>query len=414
MTRLVCSIAALVSSTALIAGASSRTVDYDGGSISITADIVRNVTLPDGYFVTGTVRDSVGSPIFGALVSAVAVDGYSSTAGVSDMSGAFQIAVRASTHRIIVRPPESSSVDPSSFSPLVPSVKQNVVVSSDSTIGDIVLAAGYVVSGRVLPSSGSMTHLNGRILAIPQKQSVPLITGQLGSDPNSNQFAMAVPKGKFTLTFFGGQGFTRSGSSWSLLPMSSYTTSALNISKNLSRNIKVPNGYKLSGTARDTQQRALDGLLYCWPIGGDPTGDGKGTVIPVMNGKFVCYLPKGRCDLTLVPLMDRTYSGKAALTDIPLQMTAADKTLPITASDGIVLSGKVKVAAGAAAAGALIELAPLPVTNGWPPLLAMADSKGQYRVAVPSGSYQLHVWPGSAIGTGAASALPSAVARRLR
>ncbi|MBI2837528.1 MAG: hypothetical protein HYX75_04395 [Acidobacteria bacterium] len=391
-----------VAATSAAASAGPSTADYDGGTIRLSGNATRNFKLPNGVLLTGSAHDDSGNPAVGAPVAATTQDGYQVGRGLTDSTGSFQIALRPGTYSLFVHPPEVLNPNPYSYPRLVRTKVDAVNVTGDTNIGDVQLGNGYVVTGDVKPASSDLHSLVGSLIAIPSGSTdgPPILAQFQYAQPYGpwlNTYMMALPGGSYSLTFFGGQAYSRPSTQWLPLPAASFATSSLTVSKDLSKDIKLARGYKLSGTAADAQRRALDGLLVIIPQGGKPSRDGKASFTVVMNGTFVTYLATGAYDATFFPLMPPTYTGKAARTSRPVTMSAASQTLVITATDGAVLSGKVTDAAGKAAAATTVWLQPISSGNSPAglslPLLALTDAKGQYRLTAPAGSYRLRAAP---------------------
>ncbi|MEW6364342.1 MAG: hypothetical protein AB1714_06850 [Acidobacteriota bacterium] len=156
--------------------------------------------------------------------------------------------------------------------------------------------------------------------------------------------------------------------------------------------MKLPKGSKLSGTVSDKAGRSLHGVLYVCKQGADPSKDGQGTLFNVRNGKFAGYLAAGTYDLVFVPTMDTSYKGTATQTHLSVTVAGADTVLTFKASSGVVVSGKVKDAAGKIAKYGSVAF--YPVSNpgaiaSTVQQVAIIDSKGSFRVCVPPGEYDL-------------------------
>ncbi|MEW6368275.1 MAG: carboxypeptidase-like regulatory domain-containing protein [Acidobacteriota bacterium] len=394
----------------------SRDSDFVLKSLVISGDKVLNIRLPEGHLVSGVVKDSAGSPILGARVGAVDEDGYGGRAGLTDESGAFQIALRPGRYEIAAWPPYSGQADPATFPRLVSATVGHVDVASDVNIGDIVLPDGYVVSGQVTASGRKIGALSGVVVASKtDSKGRPHLAGYAllgGTRDGGTRYAMALPKGKYTRVLTGAQAFSLppppGWGPWNLISASSFVTSPLTVSKDLVRNIVLPAASKLSGSVKDKAGRPLHGVLGISVKGSSPAKDGLATAFVVTNGKFVGCLVPGTYDVVYVPTMDTSYAGKATQTHTEVALTEAARTLNITAEDGIVLSGKVKDAAGKLARFGSVALYPVdaPVTGADTlPQIAKVDKKGSYRLCVPPGEYDVQA--GADRGAGMlASVLP--------
>lgn len=380
-----------------------RTCDYVQKSVTIALDLRMDIPLPDGHMVSGFVKDSTGKPVVGALVTGVDQDGFGSPSSFTNKSGAFSFPVRTGTYDVVAWPPYSTTVDPAKFPRLVRVRVGPFAVADDVETGDMTLLDGYVVSGRVSSDSGTIDALSSKLLASKrEKKGSAVYAARLfaGTEESETRYAVALPKGKYSLTLFGTQAFSipfMYPRKWTLLPACSFVTSDMSVNKDLVRDIKLPRGSELSGTVKDKAGRSLHGELYVRVQGGDPAKDGQATLLAVRNGTFVGYMTPGTYDVIFVPTMERSYLGKATQTITSVTIANAAETLAITAVDGVVVSGRIRDAAGRnVARGSVVLIA---AGNSLAeaeavPLIAVANDKGSYRLCVPPGEYDLHAGPG--------------------
>lgn len=409
----------LISSPAVSPG--ERTVDYDGGEINLTGSLKKSFAMPDGFFLTGTVHDSTGAGVVGGVVSAHGDAPFETGAGLTDAAGAFRISVSAGTYRIIARPPVYYGLpDPSWYVRWIAESVSGVTVTADYNMGDIRLEQGYIVSGNLKPAVSGLFAIAGAVVAIPQGGGgAPVVLGDFASglpdEQTTNPFMFALPKGKYTLAFFGGQIFAKSSNAlnygWVQMPVAAYGATTLSVSKDIKKDISLPKGYKLDGTVADKQKKPLSGVALIIPAGGNPAVDGKALFAPIMNGKLITYLPAGSFSLTILPLMPPTYTGKAAETTTSMTMTTAGLTKAFTANDGAVLSGKVTDAKGAAVNGAQVLLDPASLSPTTTPLspITVTDASGNYRLTAPAGRYRLRAFPPGLVSASVSSQLMSSM-----
>ncbi|MBI2837323.1 MAG: carboxypeptidase regulatory-like domain-containing protein [Acidobacteria bacterium] len=388
-----CSLAAVTLSSVLVV---SRTTDYVQQAVVVSADSTSNISLPNGKLLSGTVRNPSGSTVMGAIVQAVSSDGFVAQQTVTGVTGGFQVPLRPGTYRLEVRPPFPDSDDLASFPRLVPANAGTFQVKGDTSAGDVTLPEGHLVTGAVSSTVGTARNMVGWMFATPTDGASPwLVTPAVfGTGTNSRKFTLALPAGKFNLLYAGAQGFT---TNWSMVPMSSYGTGKINVTKDMTANVKVGSGTKLSGTVKDSTGKDLNGVLCIKKNGSSPFTDGGSTGMFVMNGKFIGYLPTGTYDATFVPIFDSAYTGRGTKTDLSFTMTAAAKTLSIKATDGVVLSGKITNAKGKVVKTASIAAFPTgadPESLSALPISAKADQKtGAYRLCVPAGTYDIQATP---------------------
>lgn len=374
--------------------ASTRSADYLQPGISIAATQTLNIALPDGSYVSGTVLDSSRQPLTGASVLAIGPNDFFDGWAVTDSTGEFRLALRAGTYDLLCSPPSVRVINPSTLSRLVAASVPGVNVSADTSVPAVTLQNGYLLKGNLVPPSGKMSYATGTLLAAKRPSGSYVGGSTLGEGVYQTQYSIALPAGKHTLLFAGGQAFD---SNWKMLQASSFATLSVNITKDTTKNIVLAKGYSLTGTAADSAGKPLHGIIYARPAGVNAARDPRATAISVVSGKFITNLPAGTYDWIFIPSMPSTYSGKATKTAGALTMPAAAKTLSIAANDGVLISGKVKDAAGAAVYGAAVglQLADAdPISLDAIPLVAVTARNGSYRIAVPAGTYDLHAWPG--------------------
>ncbi|MEW6366490.1 MAG: carboxypeptidase-like regulatory domain-containing protein [Acidobacteriota bacterium] len=391
--------AALVFANALV---KPRTTDVVKTAVSISADKTINFDLPNGYLVSGNVKNSAGNPVRGAVIQATCSDGNPSQRTITNSSGGFQLAVRSGTHRVDIWPPPTNSIDPTTYPKLVPASAGTYDVTRDTSIGSVTLPDGNIVSGELKAASGNLWYVAGFIFAIPAGGGYtgPPIMATQGADPNTTKYAAALPAGKFTILATGIQGFSRESdhvdAAWDLLPCTSFYARRVNITKSMALNLKLPSGGMLSGSVRDTTGQPLHGYLFIQKQNGNPMKDGQMTFMPVANGSFIGHLPAGRFDATFVPEMPASYKGRATKTHVALAMTSVDKTLNIVAENGVVLTGRIAAVGGAAfkASSAIFTLSgATPGSADALPLGAKSDDAGKYRLCVPPGTYDIQALP---------------------
>ncbi|MEW6368631.1 MAG: carboxypeptidase-like regulatory domain-containing protein, partial [Acidobacteriota bacterium] len=228
-------------STPLLSGTYTtiRTCDYVQKSVIITADTTLNIKLPEGYLVSGIVRDSTGAPVLGAGVSGLDQDGFGTLASYTGTDGTFCFPARAGRYHVTAWPPPSVVVDPAKFPRLVRARVGPFTVSDDTEIDDITLPDGYVVSGKVSADGGTIGALCSTMVAFKTDKSgsrAYAATVFDGSEERGTQYIMALPKGKYTQVLFSTQAFsitTTYPRVWTLLPSCSFHTSALAVGKDL-------------------------------------------------------------------------------------------------------------------------------------------------------------------------------------
>ncbi|MCJ7586718.1 MAG: carboxypeptidase-like regulatory domain-containing protein [Candidatus Aminicenantes bacterium] len=396
--------------------AQSRTTEYHKAGQKIANDTTFNITLPDGYFLTGTVKGLTGAVVKAASVYVGdATDRFSGFAGVTDTAGKFSVPVQPGTKYLVVGPPASASVDPSKFSRLLNKTVEGINVTKDTAYGDVALQNGYILSGKVDPPAGTATPF----LFIPSIQifltnSLTMVdVAQTGGTSQAilNKYAVALPAGTYRI-MSRATALTQAFQAVPMLPK----LDQVNISKDTVKNIAMAKGgYSFSGTLKDASGKGLDGILYVvpktgvfkgWPIQAMIAIKGVFGLMPGMNIPDT-FIPAGTYVLVFIPFGYTTtgYAGKATVTYFDLTMPAVAKTQALVAKNGFVVSGKVVDAKGKAAKATITAFssgAPLNVDLlGLNFAFAQTDSKGQYRFALPAGTFNIMATP---ITSGAAAA----------
>ena len=403
--------------------AQSRTTEYHRTGLKISATTALNITLPDGFFVTGLVK-AHGNPVKNAtLFIGDAADGYSGFSGATDAAGRFSVPVQPGNKILIVSPPASASLNPAQFSRLVNRTVTGLNFAADTSVGELELENGYILSGKVSPPAGGALFMFTPIVDIFPSTGLAMIdVAQVGGTNQliPDKYAVALPPGAYRiLTRAAGATMTFQGVP--MLPRQD----KVSISKNTVKNIALAKGgFPFSGTVKDTAKKGLDGALYIipkagvfkgWPIQAGLVVKGVFGVLPGVNVKNL-FLPAGQYLLVFMPTMYLTtgYTGRATVTYANLIMPAAAKTLALVAANGVVVSGKTTDARGKAMKALITAYkanAPLGVDGLELNFMAAAsNAKGVYRFALPADTFNLYAFPFS---TTAAASKPDALAGRM-
>jgi len=377
--------------------AQSRTTEFHKLKVKITSDKVMNIKLPDGYFLSGIVKDALGAPLKGAYVRAANPDIGFGWGGETDATGQFSFPVQKGSYSVYITPPGSTSINPATFSRLLPLTVENIAVANDTNMGEIKLQNGYIMSGKVKPPSGTIRLFTGMLMAFPSSgPNSTIFAAQFGSGSETMKYAMAVPAGGYKLILIP---FMVYSSTVQTIPMT-FKTDKVTISKDTVKNIKAPKGYKIWGTVKDSGKTALSGVLAVFQKRNPYV---KGMIITefyVMNGIYSGYLPGGSFTLVFVPYppVNTGYKGKATKTSFDLVMPASDKQLNLVAQNGVVISGQFTDARNNIISSADIGIiktgaAASEKPGDWFWLITSTDSKGQYRLPVPRDTYDIHAMP---------------------
>lgn len=377
--------------------AQSRTTEFHKLKQKITVDQVMNIKLPDGYFLSGIVKNASGLPVKNAYVRAVNPDVGFGLGDTTDATGLFSYPVQKGSYSVIVDPPLSSSINPASFSRLLPKTVEGVSVSNDMDMGEINLQNGYILSGKVKPPAGTIGLFAGMLMAFPSNgPNTTFFAAQFGSGSDTMKYAMAVPAGSYKLLLIPLMVFS---SAHQTIPMT-FKTDKVTISQDALKTIKGPKGFKIWGTVKDTGNIALSGVLSVFQKINPYI---KGMIIAevtVMNGSYSGYLPAGNYTLVFLPYppLNTGYKGKATKTSFSLTMPSSDKQLNLAAQNGVIFSGKVMDArnqivksadVGVIKSGGSASTKPA----DWIWYITSTDSKGQYRLPLPKDTYDVYAIP---------------------
>lgn len=368
---------------------------------TITSARTLNLTLPDGYVLSGVVRDAGGAPIPFARVAASDSNGILRASTVSAADGAYAMAVIAGSYDLAATLSGDAATPPAAIARSTTGRLTEVSISSDLGNKNITLPDGYILSGTLKSAGGAMSHLYGSLLCISTVGGKPLAALRSFGFADKSQFryAIALPAGPCLVSFTNAHAYSQS---WQRAGVSVFAAAKMVISRDTTRNITLPRAYRIDGTVADSAGRPLTGVLYIQKAGADPRKDGQATAQQVVSGTLIAYLPAGQYDMVFVPTMGRTYAGSATKTSFTLTMPASSQKVSLSAADGVAVSGRVNDAAGRRVRGVFIELRPSSTgddVGSKIPLVAVSDSSGQYRVSVPTGTYRVVALPPAAGGS---------------
>ena len=376
----------------------SRTTEYHTLKMSLTADKTLNIILPDGVFATGFVKDQNGHPVKGAFVSAMLQEGLvAAVGGYTDATGKFNLAVQpGGTYTFFVTPPTSPSVSPSTFSRLLRNKLENISVTGDTSVGTIVLSNGFILSGKVLSPSGPLGMFGGVFWTFPATGgSIGFQAAQFGAPPaGSTQYATALAAGSYKSVLIP---FLAYSSNFQTTAVT-YSTNNFTINSDKTMDLKLRNGFLLSGTIKDAVGKPLKGFVWIYQKGASYELGVYVAVAISSTGKYQTYLPKGNFTAIYIPVQDPAYTGRAAMTSQDLAMPAGSKVLNITARNGVILSGKVTDAHNHVMKSSGVMLRGSG-NNPWGPsqityaAFATTTSTGLYRVVVPAGTDDVIAFP---------------------
>jgi hypothetical protein len=386
----------------------SRMTEYHKTGLKISKNLTFNIKFPNGFFVSGTVKSPTGAAVKEAILFVGdAADEYSGYLGSTDSAGKFSIPVQAGTKYLTISPPSSDSVDPSRFPRLIEKRIDGIKVTKDTGVGPIKLKNGYILSGKISPPAGSGTLKTfAPLIEVFPSNSLEVIsiaqTGGANSKVDTN-YAVALPAGRYRIWAIA-NGTTVANQIVQMQP----TIQPVKVQKDTAKNIVMAKGgYSLSGTVKDAAGSKLDGLLFVIPKSGSFKG-GALMLCGVSKGVFGydtdlnlknVFIPSGSYTLMFVPLsyLSLDYKGKATVSYYDLAMPAAGKTLALIARNGFVVSGKTVDASNRtvqALLSASNKKAQLSLNLlGLNLMLALSDSKGNYRFALPADTFNLQALP---------------------
>lgn len=374
--------------------AAPKSAEYHRLGVTLAADKTMNMVLPDGAMLSGLVKDVNGNPVKGSYVGAVLTEGIvPAVGGFTDSTGAFSFPVQPGTYEVRASSPISTSWSPSTFSHLLPSDLQSVSVPGNMSIGTLLLPNGSILSGKLLPPSGTFGLFSGALWTIPTSGDIQAIRGAQFSTTAPGQYAVALPNGTYKVRALPILGYS---SSFEVIP-ASLATSTVSITGDKTLNLKLKKGYHLTGSVTESAKRKLDGGLFIFQRGSpfiQAFFVGWGLVV---GGVIDMYLPSGSFNAVFVPVLDTTYTGRAIRTGINFTMPAGNMTLNIPVADGVILSGKLTDAKKKVVKSATIivresddPLGPLHAIFGGD---GYTNSKGQYRAVVSAGTYDIIAYP---------------------
>ncbi|MDH3591774.1 MAG: carboxypeptidase-like regulatory domain-containing protein, partial [Planctomycetota bacterium] len=163
-----------------------RGVQVQGGSMTLDA------TLDDAWLVSGRVVDEFAAPLVNVDLDFVDMidggDAYVSNDS-SDAAGQFTVAVRATTYQIEFEPPLGM--------PRAPRRLDDVVVSGDVALGDIVLDPGFTLSGVV--RNGVATGLGSILVRTTDPWTGDEIFSIRNVTDGTGAYSFLVAAGNYTL-----------------------------------------------------------------------------------------------------------------------------------------------------------------------------------------------------------------------
>ncbi len=346
--------------------------------VLVSGDTTVDVTLVNGYFISGTVRNPNNAPVVDADLDArdvvTGLKVYTPNDN-TDINGNYQMLVPAGTYEV--------NVAPLPINRLLPAIVYNFVVSNDAAL-DFNLLWGYLLSGTVRNPDGTAIF-NAQIDITDASTGFDLFTPWNNSD-SAGFYQVVVPTGLFNIDFnppVGTPPYT------ACLRMHNQ-----NITGDLVINPTVPWGILLSGLVRN---QSAQGILNVdidiinpsnsesLPLVGDHTD---------INGYFATAVAPGTYHIEIEPSKARRLTAKK-LYD---QLLNSDTYIPATLDTGMVVNGLVSDSDGApfhhVHASAYINSSGFEIyTPG-----NSTDSLGLYTILIPPENYNLVYRPDTSYG----------------
>lgn len=330
--------------------------------------------------ITGRVVDGLGNGIAGVNIDANG--GATVVNGGTDANGFFTTTITPDgNYDLLFEPPP-----PPASTSLTKEIA-NVNVFGTVNLGDVALAPGVALTGRVVRAVGGLP-VPGVNLDVEQNGTQLLVKGDV-TDAAGN-FSIAVPASPITLYFK-----TESAPLPLLAPdfLELFPTSATNLG-----DVPLQPGFLVSAIVRRASNNtAVAGADI--DVHDTLTGDKLFTPGDNTDGAgFVDFVvPAGTYDVEVCPPFADLLVGKTLLA----QSVAANKFLGTVLLDaGVVLSGKVLDFQGQPHAGVDVDMK-VSSTGAKVTLCAdNTDAAGNYQVVVPTGTFDVKFTPPTALGLG--------------
>jgi protocatechuate 3,4-dioxygenase beta subunit len=262
----------------------------------------KNVVLPIGARISGTVRDTSGQSLAGVTVSANAgIFSQSSTQTGSDGTYALQ-GLEAGSYLVDFRPPSGSTAAAEYWNNKTLATADPIVVAlGDIAAGkDVVLATGASIAGVATDAQGNA--LTG--VLVTAFGTLATVTATSGSD--GSYVLPGLPTGAYKLSFEAGTSGKNLATQWWSNRISRSTANTLSVTEGqvmTGKNVTMAVGATVSGTIRDSAGNPLSGAHielfpvaetpFEWPadtfysrLRADTAGDGTFSITGLTQGSF--------------------------------------------------------------------------------------------------------------------------------
>jgi hypothetical protein len=354
------------------------------------ASLVLDQVLPTGWMITGRVLDDTSTPVPSTdldVIDAATRNAIFTNHDTSDTAGNFNVVVPAGVYTIEFTPPATTT--------LVPARMEGVSVTSDVSLGTVVLRHGLHLGGDVQATDGTAApNVTLRVLEPATAKEVFTLNNRTDG---AGHFEVLVAPATYNLRFEPAQA----------APLVPRTVVGVSVaSDRVLPPVTLDAGVTAFGRVEDVFGNKIKGvdLDFINVFSGvkqftphDNTDD---------NGDYAVTVRSGTYDVTFDPPAG---SGMAPqrLTDV---LMSTDQSLPnVSLPRGFVVSGVVRD--GALNAGAGVDLDFIDLATGLQILTARDDSDvtGAFAVVVPAATYEIHFTPPDASGSGVAILPPVVV-----
>jgi outer membrane protein assembly factor BamB/protocatechuate 3,4-dioxygenase beta subunit len=330
---------------------SATLLSYSEGYDLVNSNLVKNVTLSQGYLFSGYILSPSGTGISGTSITlskTVATRTLWSASASTNGSGYYSLVAPLGTFNLFATP----SVAGFSY------YNETGVVVSGTTAKNITLSSGYRISGYVLdqnanPVASAYVYLFST-------------TGYRGAYTNSSgYYVMYVPAGTFNLLV----------NPSSAASLAYYVESGVNVSADLAKNVTLNRGFKISGYVSDQNGNPVGGSVSI------PTGVGTYSISRSIDssGFYSIYVPAGTCNFLVNPFVTTKW--------IPYNATfivSSDLFFNVTLSQGYLVSGFILDQNGNPVIGATVSFSNSMLSRSF-----IANGSGYYMAYLPYGSFNL-------------------------
>jgi len=331
------------------------------------------VTLQDGFPLSGFVLTPLGLPVANADTNV-----YDQATGQklwtpddnTDATGFFEVVIPAGTYRWRVAPPQSLL--------LVAHQIRNIVVNAPTSLGNITLQPGVLVTGTVRDSQTFLPLADVDLDADDAFTGERIVTPGDNTDASGN-FSLVLPTGLFHLSFDPPVGDNHAGRrvyNVTVAGPGNLGTFGLDVGATLSGTLVGPGGVPVAGADLDALIAPGNTGIY---ISHDKTD---------ANGAFSVVVPFGSYQLTFEP---DAALGLVGFRTATINANTSQSLGTISLQTGVILSGTIIGWDGLPEAEADLDIID-PVTGA--ELITpgdLTDANGAYSAVVPQGTWNVRI-----------------------